>query len=213
MTGLSTEPGGGAVDTVRQRMATRTAELTPPLTRAQRRLAPYHPWWALALFALGAVATERHAVVHLGSVISGNGPADPTQYMWAMWWFPHAILHGVNPFVTHAIWVKNDYNLASVTSTPLPAVLMAPITWLAGSVDGPVVGYNVANLLAPVISAWFAYRLCYRLTGAPWASILGGWLYGFSSYFFAVEQGHLHLALAFMPPVLGLLAVGYLQGR
>ncbi len=204
--------GTGVIDSARRRVATRTSELAPPLSRFERRLAPYHGWLALALYALAAVVTERHAVVHLGSVISGNGPSDPTQYMWAMWWFPHAILHGLNPFITHAIWVSNNYNLASVTSTPLPAVVMAPITWLAGSVNGPIVGYNVANLLAPVISAWFAYRLCYRLTGAPWSAILGGWLYGFSSYFFAVLQGHLHLAFTFMPPILGLLAVGYLQG-
>jgi hypothetical protein len=154
---------------------------------------------------------QRHAVAHLGSTVSGNGVADPTQFMWAMWWWPHAVLHLTNPFVTHAIWAPDAYNLGSVTSTPLPALVLSPLTAIVGPVQGPIVSYNVANLLAPVLGAWFAYRLCLRLTGAPWASILGGWLYGFSSYGLAALQGHLHLVFTFLPPVMVLLAVRYYQ--
>ncbi len=171
-----------------------------------------HPFVALALFLLGAIVMQRHAVAHVATTIAGNGIGDPTQFMWAMWWWPHAILRGINPFVTHAIWVPDAYNLGSVTSTPLPALVLAPLTALAGPVHGPIVSYNVANLLAPIIGAWFAYRLCLYLTRAPAASILGGWLYGFSSYGLAPLQGHLQLVFTFAVPAMVLLTLQFHRG-
>lgn len=171
-----------------------------------------HAFVALALFVLGALVMQRHAVAHLGSMIAGNGVGDPTQFMWAMWWWPHAVLHGVNPFVTHEMWVPDTFNLASATSTPLPALVLAPITALIGPIHGPIVSYNVASLLAPVTGAWFAYRLCLYLTRAPGASILGGWLYGFSSYGLGQLQGHLQLVFTFAVPVLLLLAIQHYRG-
>ncbi len=198
-------------------LAGRFGGLEPSLARMrslERSLRSRAGWVAIGLYVLGALVMQRHAVAHITYEISGNGPGDPTQFMWVMWWFPHAILHGLNPFVTHAIWVNDTYNLGSVTSTPLPAVLMAPVTLLLGAANGPVVSYNVANLAAPIISAWFTYRVCLRLTrGAPWASLLGGWLYGFSSYGLSQLQGHLNLVFTFLPPVLALLAFGYLRGE
>lgn len=171
-----------------------------------------HPLVAVALFVLGALVMQRHAVAHLGTTISGNGVADQTQFMWAMWWWPHAILHGLNPFVTHEIWVPDAFNLGSVTSTPLPALVLAPLTALVGPVHGPIVSYNVANLLVPIIGAWFAYRLCFYLTRAPAASILGGWLYGFSSYGLGQLQAHLNLVFTFAPPVMALLTIQLYRG-
>lgn len=155
---------------------------------------------------------QRHAVAHLGTTTAGHGFSDSTQYMWAMWWWPHAILHGLNPFVTHAIWVPDAYNLASVTSTPLPAIVLAPLTALVGPVHGPIVSYNIANLAAPVISAWFAYRLCLYLTRSPAPSILGGWLYGFSTYGLGPLQGHLHLVFTFAAPAMILLTLRLYRG-
>ena len=43
-----------------------------------------HQLVALALFLLGAIIMQRHAVTHLETTISGNGIGDPTQFMWAM---------------------------------------------------------------------------------------------------------------------------------
>lgn len=167
-----------------------------------------HPMVAAALYLAGALVIQQHAVAHLGTTTSGSWLAsDSTQFMWAMWWWPHAIVHGLNPFVTHLLWVPGAYNLASVTSSPLPAIALAPVTALAGPVHGPIVAYNIANLAAPVINAWFAYRLCLYLTRAPGASILGGWLYGFSSYGLTPLQGHLQLVFTFVAPAMVLLTV------
>lgn len=157
-----------------------------------------HGLFAAFLFLAGAVFIQRHAVVHLASVVSGNGIGDPTQFMWSMWWWPHALLHGENPFVTRDIWVGNTYNLASVTTVPLPALVASPITALFG----PIVSYNLLNLVAPVLSAWFAYRLCLYMTGSPAGAILGGWLYGFCSYGLGQLEGHLQLVFTFCLPLL-----------
>ncbi len=153
---------------------------------------------AFLLYLAGALVMQRHAVVHMGSVVSGNGVGDPTQFMWSMWWWPHAFLHWTDPFFTHEIWVNDHYNLASVTSVPGPAILLSPVTALWG----PLVSYNVANLLAPVLSAYCGYRLCRYLTGDVPAAILGGWLYGFCIYGLGQLAGHLQLVFTFGPPLL-----------
>ena len=172
-------------------------------TSARSLLERRHPWIALVLFTAGAIVMQRHAIAHLGSAIAGNGVGDPTQFIWAMWWWPHAILHGMNPFVTHSIWVGDPFNLGAVTSVPLPSLAASPLTALFG----PVVSYNLMNLIAPITGAWFAYRLCLYLTGSPASAILGGWVYGFSSYGLGQLEGHLQLVFTFAPPAMILLSL------
>ncbi len=184
----------------------------PLAARTRELLARRHAVIAIVLYLAGAVVMQRQAVAHIGTEIAGNLIGDPTQYMWSMWWWPHAILHGINPFVTHAIWVPDALNLGSVTSTPLPSLLFAPVTALLGPIHGPVVDYNLCNLIAPALSAWFVYRLCLYLSGAPAASILGGWLFGFSAYGLSQLQGHMNLVFTFLPAVLLLLSLKRIDG-
>ena len=33
-----------------------------------------------------------------------GGDYNPQIFIWSFAWWPHAILHGQNPFVTHAVW-------------------------------------------------------------------------------------------------------------
>ncbi len=170
----------------------------------------HHAWLAPLLFLIGSLITGRHAVTHMASHISATLPIqDATQFFWTMWWWPHALLHLQNPFITHALWVPDSFDMASVTGIPVPSLLMAPVTALFG----PIVSYNVIALAAPVLDAWLAYRLCLRVSRAPAPAILGGWLYGFSSYFFSqLTAGHLNLTLAFAPPALLLLTLRRFDG-
>ena len=184
----------------------------PVLSRVRAGFARWHWLVAALLYIAGALVMQRHAVAHIATTIAGNLVGDPSQYMWSMWWWPHAILSGVNPFVTHAIWVPDAYNLGSVTSTPLPSILFAPLNALLGWNQGPVVSYNICMLLAPVLSAFFAYRLCLYLSKAPAAAIVGGWLYGFSAYGLSQLQGHMNLVFTFLPVVLLLLSLQRLDG-
>ena len=103
---------------------------------------------------------------------------DPQIFIWSFAWWPHAILHGENPFFTHAIWAPSGVNLTWTTTVPGSRSLFSPLTLLAG----PVVSYNVAAILMPALSAWTAFLLCRYLTSAVWPSLVGGYLFGFSSY-------------------------------
>jgi hypothetical protein len=80
---------------------------------------------------------------------------DPTAYIWFLNWWPWAIGHGLNPFVSFYVWYPHGFNMTWAAALPLPSLIMAPVTlWF-----GPVVTFNVLSLLAPALSAWTAYLL------------------------------------------------------
>jgi hypothetical protein len=134
---------------------------------------------------------------------------DPQLFIWSLGWWPHAILNGENPFVTHAMWPVTGVNLAWVTSVPGLALLAAPVTLLAG----PVIAFNVVTILMPALAAWTAFLLCRYLTGSWWASVAGGYLFGFSSYMLGHTLGHLHLTSVFLAPVVALTMLRYVDAR
>jgi hypothetical protein len=81
--------------------------------------------------------------------------------MWSFEWWPHALTNGLNPFVPDIIWTSDGANLTQGGfGIPAATIALAPVTAAAG----PVVAYNVASVLMPVLAAWFAYRLCLYLT-------------------------------------------------
>jgi hypothetical protein len=134
---------------------------------------------------------------------------DVHDFIWDMTWWPYAIGHGLNPFFTHLLWAPSGFDLAWTTSIPGPSLLAAPLTLAAG----PVVAFNVWSLLAPGLAAWTAYLLCRHLAGAFWPSLVGGYLFGFSSYVLAQLTGHLNLDLVFLLPLLVYLFLLRLEGR
>ena len=136
----------------------------------------------------------------------GTG-VDPQIFIWSFAWWPHALLHAENPFVSHAIWAPTGVNLAWTTSVPGLALLFAPLTLLAG----PVTAYNVAAVLMPAIAAWTCFLLCRHLTRSTWPSLVGGYLFGFSSYMLGQQEGHLHLTSVFLVPLVALTLVSRLE--
>jgi hypothetical protein len=183
--------------------ATSGRSATAPARDRLARIGRYHPLIALALYLGASSLIERQVIVHMSSVCACDATSDSTQYLWALVWFPRAILHGMNPIYTHAIWTPGGLNLAGATAVPAAALAAWPITVLAG----PIVAYNVLSILAPVAGAFSAYRLCNYVTRSPWASVLAGFLYGFSTYEFATLQEHLHLVFTFCPPLVVLLVL------
>ncbi len=158
---------------------------------------------ALCLFAVSSVAFFGLPVVaNPGGHLVGWG-VDPGSHVWFLAWWPHAIASGTNPFLTHAVWAPSGYNLAGSTSMPGPSLLLAPVTALFG----PVVSYDLLSLAAPALSAWTAFLLCRRLTGAFLPSLVGGYLFGFSTYELGQMSGHPNLALVGLVPVAILLVL------
>ncbi len=133
---------------------------------------------------------------------------DPEVFIWSFAWWAHAIGSWVNPFVTHAIYRPYGANVMWTPSAPGLALVFVPLTLLVG----PTASYNAAILLLPALSAWTAYLLCRYLTRSTWASVVGGYLFGFSSYVVTHEYGgHLNLAV-FLVPLAALVLVRYVRG-
>ena len=146
---------------------------------------------------------------HPGRYLVGEpGQRDPEIFVWSFAWWPHAIGQLTNPFVTHVIYAPTGINLMWATAVPGLALAFSPVTLLFG----PDISYNVAALLLPALAAWSAYRLCRYLTGSLWASLVGGYLFGFSSYMLGHQlAGHLNLTGVFVLPLVALVLVRYVR--
>jgi hypothetical protein len=175
-----------------------------------RQLLRRIPTWLAALGAYLLVSFFYLAIPvisHPSRDLIGFGH-DPGLFVWMLAWWPHALLHGTNPFVTHAVWSPQGADLAWVTSVPGLALPIAPVTLLGG----PVLAYNTLAVLLPALAAWTAFLLCRHLTHSFWPSLAGGYLFGFSSYLLAQTGGHLHLTAVFLVPLVALVLIRYVEG-
>jgi hypothetical protein len=145
---------------------------------------------------LWVVLIGRSAVLDPAHTCACAGRGDPGLFLWALEWWPHAITHGIDPFWTSAIWNPAEIDIPATTSVPGLSLLTWPVTATAGS----VVSFNLVSLLSPVLGAWFAYRLCRYVTGAWLPSLVGGYVFGFSSYELGQMLGHLHMIPVFLVP-------------
>jgi hypothetical protein len=124
----------------------------------------------LSLLYFGTVGNYGHMYLGYG--------LDPISFIWFLNWWPWAIAHGLNPFISYYVWYPHGFNMTWATSVPLAPLLMWPLTWLYGA----VVSYNVLSLVAPALSAWTGFLLARYLTRDTPASFIGRYLFGFSSF-------------------------------
>jgi hypothetical protein len=183
--------------------------LNPPRRQIGGRdrfgLLPLGTYLALSLLVFG-----RDLIGAPGArYISAPGAHDPSLFMWCLVWWPHAIAHGLNPFLTKVVWSPIGVNLAWVTSIPAAALLVAPLTRALG----PIASFNALCLVSPVLAGWGAFLLCRDLEGGYWPSILGGYLFGFSPYMLGQMQAHLFLLLIFPVPFAVWLTIALIQHR
>jgi hypothetical protein len=162
----------------------------------------------LAYLALALVFFGIRLIPHPEARLIGDFYADPQIFVWSFAWMPHALLHGENPLYTHAIWAPSGFNLVWGTSVPALALAFAPLTLAFG----PVLSYNVACIVMAALAAWSAFLLCRHITGALWPSLLGGYLFGFSSYLIGGELDHIHTTAVFVFPLVALLVLRFLDG-
>jgi hypothetical protein len=165
--------------------------------------------WPLGLYILMSLLCFGIPVIaHPGSRIVASDPLDSSAFMWFLAWWPHALLHGLNPFVTHAMFVPEGFNLTWAAAMPGPSLVLSPITLAFG----PAVTWNVIQLAAPALSGWTAFLLCRHLTRRVGPSLAGGWVFGFSPYMLIHLTGGPNLALVALLPVLVGLVVRRVDG-
>jgi hypothetical protein len=179
-------------------------------------------WWAeiasrpwvqtlapLVLYTVFAVLwIGRGVVAHPRTRVLGDADRDKTILMWSFYWWPHAIAHGHDPFVANVVWAPHGVDLSWVTSSPALALVLSPFTETLGA----VFSYNLAALAAPPLAAWTAFLLARRLTRSFPASLVAGFLFGFSPYVISQSVSHLNLSFVCLLPVAGLLAVRFYDG-
>ena len=156
---------------------------------------------ALSLSFFGRSLAGRLSTYHIGT------GTDPSVMMWMLVWWSHAIARA-NAFMTHAIWAPSGFNLAWSTCIPLAAWVATPIT----RTFGPVVSYNLLCLVAPAMASWTAFIMCRYLTRSYWPSLLGGYVFGFSSYMLGQMFGNLAHLLVFPVPLAVYLVARRLAG-
>ena len=162
---------------------------------------------ALILYLVASLVLFGKALLHSHQCICLG--TDEGIFVWAFAWWPHALLHGSNPFHSNIIYAPEGFNIALGALVPGAALIFSPVTAIAG----PLFAYNLAMLLSPVLGAFFAFLLCRRLTGQFWPSLFGGWVFGFSTYMFGQLMAHMHLTLVFLIPAIVHLVLRGLAGE
>jgi hypothetical protein len=173
-----------------------------------RRPAPDTMWSLGGYTVLSLLLFGLPVLGHFGSRIIASDAIDSSQFMWFFAWWPHAIIHGLNPFVTHEMFVPSGFNLTWSTTMPGPSILLSPVTLAFG----PAVTWNVIQLACPALSAWTMFLLCRHITGRLWPSLAGGYLFGFSPYMLIHLTGGPYLALVPLLPVFVLLVLKRIEG-
>ena len=151
----------------------------------------------------------RGVVLHPTTRVLGNADRDKTILMWSFRWWPHAIAHGQDPFVANVVWAPHGVDLAWVTSSPTLALVLSPLT----AAFGPVFSYNFAALrgAAPRGVDDVSPRAPSDAETSP-ASLVAGFLFGFSPYVISQSITHLNLSFVCLVPLAGLLAVRFFEG-
>lgn len=152
-----------------------------------------------------------YVLPHLGSTcVCTGGGGDVSAYMWNQAWWPHALLHGMNPFYTTALFAPHRLILGGQAAmSPLAAILFSPITLLFGT----VVSYNVWMLVSPPLAAFFTFLLCRYVSRNFAASLFGGYVFAFSPYMLLHGMAHANLVFIFMIPAAVHLTLRLIDGR
>ncbi|MDA8065404.1 MAG: hypothetical protein M0031_07880 [Thermaerobacter sp.] len=136
-----------------------------------------------------------HSGINKGFIGYGS---DPTIFIWSLAWWPYAILHGLNPIVSKVVWAPQGVNLAWATSIPGVSLIAAPLTMIVG----PVASYNILTILAPALNGTSAYLLIRYISKSNVGAIIGGYIYGFSSFEVGQLLGHMMMFINFPIPLL-----------
>ncbi len=163
----------------------------------------------LLYLGLAAILFGRAAGPHFTTIYLGRG-IDQAFFIWCLAWWPYAIAHRLNPFVTKLIFAPAGFNLTWSTSIPLLSLFAFPLT----ATMGPIPTFNLLCVVFPALTAWTAFLLCRSLTQRFGPSLLGGYIFGFSSYMLAqMSGGHLNLLAAFLIPLAVYLVLARLDER
>ena len=154
------------------------------------------------MFAALTIVWTYPLVTDLSGQLPGLG-GDTLQFLWNFWWMRTALAFGQDVFFTSYMLAPAGASLVLHTFTALPAFLGATVL---GSV--PVAAaLNVTVLIGLFLNGFCAYLLCWRIRGDWAAAVLGGMIFGCSSYLAGHLYGHFNLTHAWTIPLFALVAL------
>lgn len=169
--------------------------------------------WIPTLALLAVVVTGLATTVGVwrdpaGRMIGRNLP-DAMHYSWWLGWTPHAIGRGDSPLLTTLMNWPEGVSAMSNTTLLLPALLLSPVTLIAG----PLASLNLLNTLAIPACALAAYWSGRRIGLRPAAAVAGAGAFALSPAIVNSLVGHVTMAFAPGLPVLVALSVDAWRGR
>jgi hypothetical protein len=173
----------------------------PALRRLPRGRFSAH-WLILFLYLAGAVLlTWRLWADPAGRAplkVHGMDP-DVVLFDWFMRYSATAVMHGHLPaLVTTALNAPQGVNLMWDTPFLVPAVLLAPVTALAG----PQASLTIVLTVGFAGSAATLFLVLRRWGCSTWPAALGGAIYGFSPALLDAAPGHYDFQFAVLPPLI-----------
>ncbi len=161
-------------------------------------------WLVVLCYVLAAYLVTFHIWPDPAAhVPATSGPAgvsnDVYLSAWSLRYVATALAHGHLPaLTTTALNWPQGVNLMWNTSLLLPAVVLTPVTLLAG----PTVSLNILLVVGFAGSAAAMYFVLRRWGASTGAAALAGALYGFSPAMRIAAEAHYHLQLAILPPLI-----------
>jgi hypothetical protein len=178
--------------------------------RRRPRADAWLPWLIIGCYLVASVAlTWRLWADPAGREQTGDVP-DVDVFAWFMRYSATAVAHGHLPaLVTTTLNAPGGISLMWNTSILLPAILLTPVTLLAG----PQVSLTITLTLGFAGSAVSMFFVLRRWHATLAAAALGGAVYGFSEALVNSGIGHYDLQLAVLPPLIIDAVLRILTGR
>ena len=167
-------------------------------------------WLAGAYYLVGAVALTMWLWRDPASRIVAGNPYDADQFAWFFRYDATAVAHLRLPaLITSGMNAPQGISLMWNTAMPLPGVLLAPLTLLAG----PQASLTVLMTLGFAGSAVSMFGAARRWGASTAAAGLAGLVYGFSPALIQSSAGHYDLQFAVLPPLIVDAALRLVAGR
>jgi hypothetical protein len=132
-------------------------------------------------------------VAHLTTGFYGR-PGDADGTIAVYWWWSYALQHGLNLFDNSMLGGPLGSGWQNLAFTVLDVAIMAPLSWLAG----PVLAYNLQNLISFPLTAAITYLLAREAGASRLGSAFAGLALTFIPYHLEKAMGHVtqtHLEL------------------
>ena len=150
--------------------------------------------YAVAGYLAIAVCFAWPLPLYLSTHLTGTPGSDAGVYVWNQWVFQHELLdHRTQPYVTDKIFSltrKADLSLHNYTT--FQNLLALPLV----RVLGVIATFNVVYLFTTILTAYMAFLLARRVTGASAESWIAGLVFGWSPLLVTRGMGHFSVACA-----------------